>query len=141
MRGFARRFCSANLPIRGRTVLLATQSCLNIDQPTAHHRHSISKLAIYHQQSKHSKMAAQTDSLRKFAILATKAKMHAKAEELWQRLVDANDADGAARYNIANAQSALGKLDAALTHYDAAIRETDDAALQGLPRERVLCLY
>ena len=36
-------------------------------------------------------MAAQTDSLRKFAILATKAKMHAKAEELWQRLVDANE--------------------------------------------------
>ena len=39
-------------------------------------------------------MAAQTDSLRKFAILATKAKMHAKAEELWQRLVDANNEDG-----------------------------------------------
>ena len=84
-------------------------------------------------------MAAQTDSLRKFAILATKAKMHAKAEELWQRLVDANDADGAARYNLANAQSALGKLDAALTHYDAAILETDDAALQKACRANASC--
>ena len=83
-------------------------------------------------------MAAQTDSLRKFAVLATKAKMHAKAEQLWQRLVDANNEDGAALYNLANAQSALGKLSDALTHYDAAIVETDDAALQKACRERVL---
>ena len=84
-------------------------------------------------------MAAQTDSLRKFAILATKAKMHAKAEELWQRLVDANNEDGAALYNLANAQSALGKLDAALTHYDAAIREADDAALAKACRANASC--
>ena len=84
-------------------------------------------------------MAAQTDSLRKFAVLATKAKMHAKAEELWQRLVDANSEDGAALYNLANAQSALGKLDAALTHYDAAIREADDAALAKACRANASC--
>ena len=63
---------------------------------------SISK-SNYQQHSKDKQMAAQTDSLRKFAVLTTKAKMHAKAEELWQRLVDANNEDGAARYNLMSA--------------------------------------
>ena len=85
-------------------------------------------------------MAAQTDSLRKFAVLATKAKMHAKAEELWQRLVDANTRRTALLYIISrSSQSALGKLDAALTHYDAAIVETDDAALAKACRANASC--
>ena len=70
--------------------LWRTQSCLNID-PQQLTTAVAFLIAIYRQHSKSKQMAAQTDSLRKFAVLATKAKMHAKAEELWQRLVDANN--------------------------------------------------
>ena len=88
-------------------------------------------------------MAAQTDSLRKFAILATKAKMHAKAEELWQRLVDANNEDGAACYPVPrNAQSALGRVRCRVNALRRGHRgDGRRRPGQGLPRERLLCLY
>lgn len=84
-------------------------------------------------------MSAQTDSLRKFAILATRAKMHAKARELWQRLVEADGTDAAAHFNLANAESSLGAVDAALASYDAAIEATTDASLQQACRANASC--
>lgn len=84
-------------------------------------------------------MSAQTDSLRKFAILATRAKMHAKARELWQRLVAADGTDAAAHFNLANAASSLGAVDAALASYDAAIEATTDASLQQACRANASC--
>ncbi|KAH8049156.1 hypothetical protein JL721_11756 [Aureococcus anophagefferens] len=56
-------------------------------------------------------------SLRKFAILATRAKMHAKALELWRRLAAADPDDCVAWYNVGGAAAGLGDVDGALEAY------------------------
>ncbi|KAK7235230.1 hypothetical protein SO694_00144071 [Aureococcus anophagefferens] len=75
-------------------------------------------------------------SLRKFAILATRAKMHAKALELWRRLAAADPDDCVAWYNVGGAAAGLGDVDGALEAYARALAPHCGAALRRRRRRR-----
>ncbi|KAH8094982.1 hypothetical protein JL720_2251 [Aureococcus anophagefferens] len=79
-------------------------------------------------------------SLRKFAILATRAKMHAKALELWRRLAAADPDDCVAWYNVGGAAAGLGDVDGALEAYARALAPHCGAALRSAARANAAAL-
>ena len=79
-------------------------------------------------------------SLRKFAILATRAKMHAKALELWRRLAAADPDDCVAWYNVGGAAAGLGDVDGALEAYARALAPHCSAALRSAARANCAAL-
>ena len=78
---------------------------------------------------------APSPTLRKFAVLATRAKMHAKALELWSKIV-ADPGDCSAWYNVAGAHAGLEDVGRALAAYEARWRCRCAPRRCGRPRER-----
>ena len=60
-------------------------------------------------------------TIRKFAILATRAKMWKKAKEMWSLILKDDESDAAAWYNLAGAEAGLDDARAASAAYDAAL--------------------